>query len=724
MSILEELINKKHQALKKIVVCYGQELYRLAFRIVKNQFAPFIHMKNNRLYMKKLLLSLMLCYATIAGAQTDRVNVFLGSSGDHGQLSPAASSPFHQLSIVPYTNPGTHTGYEHLAKEIKGFTHNRLEGVGCMGSGGLILIRPFIKNDIKPLNKIDEHAQPGYYALKTAEGIQVEVAVNNDFGREQYTFPVGIKGLFFDFGHAFNGAFVDNEFTQEGNLLFGKVRAKTTCHVGTYTIYYALEIPTASGWRKEGNKIWVDLKEESLIADVNIAFSAVDQQDARKTLAEYDKLDFSTVKKRAADRWKTALSVLQVKGDSDKVDLFYSLLYRSLQSPFVISDEQGNFRGTDGKIHRSKETRYHGWAIWDNYKTQLPLLELIDTEMYQGVVSSIADLYRYGKFDFAGAHEPANSVRTEHAAVVLLDAVKKGYRVDIDGIKDSLIYDTLRYDFKKPDKYLEACYDMWAMSKLFPQNSKTYLERAKSYQAIWNKDFKDLTKRDVDRMSARDMYQGTIRQYRWNVPFDVMGLRKLAGGEENFTQQLDEFYDGYYFNRANEPDMQSLTLYNASKTPWRYQEWIHRIALDTIIQYYFNDNSRGIGAHIDRIYKNEPKAFVRTMDDDAGAMSSWWVLSAIGLQQPLVGEPIFYISVPFFDQIRLENKGNPLTIEVPNRSDKMRYIKSIKLNGRDLKRLWITHEELRKGGTLQIESSEIPTDYGRDDPWISHMDNN
>ncbi|HAE68736.1 MAG TPA: hypothetical protein DCG77_16370, partial [Sphingobacterium sp.] len=40
------------------------------------------------------------------------------------------------------------------------------------------------------------------------------------------------------------------------------------------------------------------------------------------------------------------------------------------------------------------------------------------------------------------------------------------------------------------------------------------------------------------------------------------------------------------------------------------------------------------------------------------------------------------------------------------------------------KRLWITHEELRKGGTLQIESSEIPTDYGRDDPWISHMDNN
>ncbi len=590
-----------------------------------------------------------------------------------------------------------------------------------MGSGGLILIRPFLENDTKLLNKVDEQASPGYYAVNTAEGIQVEVAVDDDFGKEQFVFPVGKKGFFIDLGHAFNGAFVDNEFTETGNLLLGKVRAKTTCHVGIYTIYYALEIPKASGWRKEGNKIWVDLKEETKIADINIAFSAVNQNDAKKKVAEYAKLDFETVKKRAADRWKNSFSVLKVKGDSDKVDMFYSLLYRSLQSPYVISDKQGDFRGTDGKIHHSKETRYHGWAIWDNYKTQLPLLELLDPHMYQGIVSSIADLYRYGKFDFAGPYEPANSVRTEHAAVVLLDAVRKGYQVDLRGIKDSLVRDTMRFDFKKPDKYLEACYDMWAMARLFPKDSKIYLERARSYQTIWNKDFKDLTKRDVDRMSARDMYQGTIRQYRWNVPFDVAGLKQLAGGEEEFVKQLDEFYDGYYFNRANEPDMQSLTLYNASKTPWRYQEWVHRIALDTTIQYYFNDNSRGIGAHIDRIYKNEPKAFIRTMDDDAGAMSSWWVLSAIGLQQPLIGEPIFYISVPFFDQIILENGINPLTIEVPNASDKRRYIKSIQLNGKDLGRLWITHDELRRGGTLRIESTEKPTDYGIANNWLSNI---
>src|SRR5690606_40287120 len=85
---------------------------------------------------------LLLSFFVKAGfAQVEYVNVFLGSSGDHGQLSPAASSPFSQLSVLPQTYPTLHTGYEYLAKEVLGFTHNRMEGVGCQGSGGLIMVR-------------------------------------------------------------------------------------------------------------------------------------------------------------------------------------------------------------------------------------------------------------------------------------------------------------------------------------------------------------------------------------------------------------------------------------------------------------------------------------------------------------------------------------------------------------------------------------------------------
>lgn len=674
--------------------------------------------------MKKIfLLYLVFCAHTLS-AQVEKVNVFLGSSGDHGQMSPAASSAFHQLSIVPLTNPTTHTGYEYLAKEVRGFTHNRMEGVGCQGAGGVLLVQPYLGSgqEIPVLHKEVENAGPGFYEIKTKEGVSAKIASYQDYGREVFTFPAGKKGFYLDLSHTFNNAFVDNHFERQGDRLVGAVRAKTTCHVGTYTIYYAIEIPLASEWRIEGNKVWVSLPEDTEEAELNIAFSTVDSLSALARLERNLQYSYAELKQKAQEDWNTWLGAIQVKGDPEKEKLFYSLLYRALQSPYRISEADGSYRATNGELQKSKTPRLHGWAIWDNYKTQLPLLELAFPKMYQQVASSISDLYRFGKFDFAGPSEPANSVRTEHAAVVLLDAQRKGYDIHFKAIRDSLIRDTARFDFAKPDKALEAAYDMWAMDQLFDGKNSTYKDRAMSYKAVWEKEFKDLTKRDVDRMSARNMYQGTIRQYRWNVPFDIAGLTELAGGKNAFTEQLDDFYDNYYFNRANEPDLQSFTLYHASAKPWRYQEWVHRLALDTVVQYYFNDNSRGIGAHIDRIYKNEPKAFVRTMDDDAGAMSGWWVLSAIGLHQPLIGEPIYYLSVPFFEEVRIQQVKKVLTIRKKGNSAD-RYIAKVQLNGKTLNRVWVTREELANGGELLITTSAEPTEFGFDQSWISDYSN-
>lgn len=71
-------------------------------------------------YLRQLSTSILIILSPVlalyAQSKTQLTNVFLGSSGDHGQLSPAASSPFHQMSIAPQTYPTLHMGYEHLAK--------------------------------------------------------------------------------------------------------------------------------------------------------------------------------------------------------------------------------------------------------------------------------------------------------------------------------------------------------------------------------------------------------------------------------------------------------------------------------------------------------------------------------------------------------------------------------------------------------------------------------
>lgn len=679
-------------------------------------------------YLKQLSTSFLISLSPVlilhGQSKTELTNVFLGSSGDHGQLSPAASSPFHQMSIAPQTYPTLHMGYEHLAKEILGFTHNRFEGVGCKGSGGLILVKPFLglQDDGKPLIKEQEKAGPGYYDIALKSRIKAQFAVHDKFGIHQYTFPEGEKGLTLDLAHAFNGAFVSNAYTlTKDGVLKGSIRSRTTCGVGIYIIHYAIAVANNNQWKGADNLLTLQLDNQTQKVTLRIAFSAVSTDYAEATLKANSTKTYVQVKADSDHRWETYLSGITVKGDPNREKLFYSLLYRTLQSPYQINESDGHYRGTDGQIHQSKGNRYHGWAIWDNYKTQLPLLELLYPEQYQNIVSSVSDLYRYGKFDFAGPNEPANSVRTEHAAVVLLDASKKGYDIHLSAIRDSLVRDTMRFDFSKPDKYLEAAYDMWAMAGLLPADRKHYLDRASSYAGVWLKEFKDLTRPDVDRMSARNMYQGTIRQYRWNVPFDMQGLVTLAGGKEAFTAQLDDFFDHHYFNRANEPDIQSPTSYYASSKPSRYQSLVRELALDTVIQYYFNDNSRGIDPFIDRIYKNQPKAFVRTMDDDAGAMSGWFVLTALGLHQPLIGQPIYYVSVPLFPEIVVQRGEQKLKIKVINYNDKNKYVKRILLNGKDIDRLWLHHDELRKGGLLEIEASAEPSTYGTANIWVSDL---
>jgi putative alpha-1,2-mannosidase len=69
----------------------------------------------------------------------DYVNVFMGTAGDHGQLSPSASLPFGMVKLGPETEPTNHSGYDYNAKKFKEFSHTRTEGVGCKGAGGNIL---------------------------------------------------------------------------------------------------------------------------------------------------------------------------------------------------------------------------------------------------------------------------------------------------------------------------------------------------------------------------------------------------------------------------------------------------------------------------------------------------------------------------------------------------------------------------------------------------------
>jgi len=677
-----------------------------------------------------------------SAGQSSQVNVFLGTSGDHGQLSPAASYPFSMLSIGPQTYPKLHAGYEYKAKKVLGFTHNRFEGVGCQGSGGNILIKPFLGEnpETSELIKTTESASPGNYNIGFSNHIKTEIAVYGKQGIEHYNFPAGQKGFYIDLSHTLANQFVSEQHDIVGNVIRGYVEARTTCNVGTYKVHYKIEFDKPVKWTESANhklRAIPDAKETDIT--IKVSFSSISP-----AYDSVNKLSFQEMKAAATRGWDDVLGRITVKGDPEREKLFYSLLYRTMQSPYVVSEKAqdyssheppfkmkekiGSYPATDGSLQHSDETIYNGWAIWDNYRTQLPLLAIALPEHFQGITKSISNMYKFGKKDYATQHEPSNTVRTEHAILVLLDAYRKGYKVDFASICDSLISDVDRLDYSHPDKTLESSYDAWALSQILKvlkkeELSAKYLKKAAAYKTYWKKDFEDLTKGDIDRVSARGLYQGTILQYRWFAPFDLKGLKELMGGDQEYIKQLDHFFDNDQYNHANEPDTQAPFMYNASTQPWKSQALVHKIAADTVVQYYFNDNSRGIDPFIDRIYKNQPDAFIRTMDDDAGAMSAWYVFAACGFSPAAIGWPVYYLNVPLFPHVSFAlPNGKTFQVNVDNYVENRKYVENVKLNGKNLDRLWITHEEIMRGGELVITSSDQPNKtFGLKNSWESDL---
>lgn len=627
--------------------------------------------------MKYLLIILLL--SNVCQAQ---VNVFLGTSGDHGQLSPGACAPFGLINVAPETYPRTHTGYDHRAKTFLGFTHDRLEGVGCMGSGGSLLIKPMLNNT--PLISNTERAGPGHYAVSFNNGLAVTISVKGNTATEHYT---GQQQLFIDLSHAHtNGFIAERHQWTKNNTLSGWIELGTTCRFGSYKTYYTIAFD-----------------QPFRIADStahSFMLNCLKDLTLRVHYAAHPNDPFEN----QAD-WATELAKVKVSGNKQEQGLFYSLLYRCLQAPMQTGPHT-----------------YSGWSIWDNYRTELPLLSLIEPGRYQDIVNSVAALYPKGRHDWAGRNEQSNTVRTEHAIIVLLDAYRKGYRVDFQAIRDSLIAENERLDFRTPDKALESSYDTWALAQILAilkedHLADQYFTKASQWKNYWDKDFKDLSKRDIDQLGARQMYQGTILQYRWLVPYDLQGLIQACGGEPAFIKQLDHFFAGDYYCASNEPDLQAPYLYNATSQPWKSQAAIRHYAQDTVVQYYQDENYRDIGAEIQRVYNNQPDGYLQTMDDDLGELSSWYVMAAIGLSPACVGTPVYYLHVPIFKTVTI----GQFSVKVTGQG---RYIRSATLNGKPLERNWITQQEIRGGGQLIIHASNQPNlQFGLHNQFITSITN-
>ena len=679
------------------------------YRLFNQSRYYFRSMKNNRSRWYALLLVVLSIMTSSVAQNTKYVNLFIGTSGDNGQVAPGAAAPFGMVCVCPDNDPRSHAGYDYAVTKVSGISVNRLSGVGCSGGGGNLRIRPVAPSQELHIKKSREKATPGYYSTAFTNGIKTELTATNAMAVERYKFPRSLSAaLWIDFASTFEDVATCHYKRISETCIEGYVQAKNVCGHGRYKLYFSLN--TSHPFQLEEQKettACLTFGKKVRSVEVRIGLSALSSELASWECARWEKMDFEDVKSRTADQWEKQLSAIDVKGGKkdDRV-IFYTSLYRTYLSPADVSSPDGAYLGTDGKVYISEDFRYYSnWSLWDTFRTKFPLLVLTEPAKMRDMATSLIHLYATGKKDWSTGFESTPTVRTEHAVILLLDAYRKGitnldFRKGYAGMKQEME----RLPMRSPDQKMESAYDLWAMAKIAEiigekADSEQYRQRSVSlFEETWKKEFMNVTPA-FEVMKNNGLYQGTRWQYRWAAPQYIDKMIEWVG-QDSLRSQLTYFFDHHLYNQGNEPDIHVPYLFNRLGAPEKTQQIVRSLMTEPMIHKY-GGNSEFKTPYLGKAFKNAPEGYSPEMDEDDGTMSAWYVFGAMGFYPLLVGDEYYDLTSPLFDRVLLRlTNGNVLTIQTEGRKKKDAPIKSIHFNGKKIADYRISHNELIKGGEL------------------------
>jgi predicted alpha-1,2-mannosidase len=452
---------------------------------------------------------------------------------------------------------------------------------------------------------------------------------------------------------------------------------------------------------------------------------------------------FSQIKLLAQNAWEKSLGQIRIETkDTCEKRIFYTAMYHAMQQPRLMSDADGTYPIFSSKYETdniSKGNYYDDFSMWDIYRAQLPLIELLNPGLTNQFVRSLILKGKQGGWlpIFPCWNNYTAAMIGDHAAIVIASAYNKGIRgYDVkeayqlmrknafeipaeqdykNGMGRRALASYLKYGYipmedSVPDAFhkqeqvsrtLEYAYDDYAVANIakalnHKKDNLALKERSANYKNIFDKSVGMMRGRQSNGNWAmsfnpdiREAYitEGTPRQYTFYVPQDMEGLVKLMGGKEDFEAALDVlFAQGEYWH-GNEPGHHIPFLYNYTNSPFKTQKIVRNI-----LKEEYAEGPGGLCGN-----------------DDAGQMSAWYIFASLGFYpiDPVSGK--YEICSPLFDKITIQLLNEKkLQIYTKKQSEKSIYIHKIEWNGQLHNRKYFTYFDILKGGVMTFQLKDDP----------------
>ncbi|PWL39497.1 alpha-mannosidase [Flagellimonas aquimarina] len=691
------------------------------------------------------------------------VNPFIGTDGP-GNTYPGATTPFGMVQLSPDIGiPGWDriAGYYYQDSIISGFSHTHLTGTGA-GDLYDILVMPtnsrfsdrIEQNNYKPFSHFNhnhEGASPGYYWVNLLDyGIKAEMTATSRVGVHRYTFPKDESSqIHVDLGYTLNwdkptGTFikvVNDSILQGHRMSTGWARNQKVffeMHFSKPFTSYKID----DNGKENNSKIVLNYTtDEGEQIIVKTGLSSVSYETAGKAIKQEANTGFNQIKRNAEAIWEKELQKIKiVSNDVDKKNIFYTMLYQSMLAPTLYSDSNGEYKAandTEGKYKIGKDSvakalgynRYDTFSLWDTFRAAHPLYTIIQPDKVPDMVKSL--LAHYKETDvlpvWSMQGSETNMMIGYHAVPVIVDAYFKGFQFDFDlaykACKESAMVNERQIDVYKErgfipvdehhenwsvSKTMEYAYDDWCVAMFAKDLGKQedyeyFLKRSENWKNLYNSKRSWLQPKDMDGKFIEPFLpkeyspyfcESNAWHYYWYVPQDITGLIEKTGGEERFEQKLDSMFSyapspedklpvfstgmiGQYAH-GNEPSHHVAYLYNYLNQPSKAQKLVREI--------------------LENQYKNEPNGHCG--NEDCGQMSSWYILSSLGFYPVNPAQGVYDLGIPLFKEASVQvANGKTFTVSADGLEENQ-FVQRVSLNGNELKRSYITHQEIMNGGTL------------------------
>lgn len=357
--------------------------------------------------------------AALPGAGTDLtklINPFIGTENE-GLDFPAAGAPFGLVQESPVMKTATGTGCaSESATTVTGFSQTTINGcrfnyIPMMPTTGAVTSTDPAQY-ASTFSRANEKTGPDYYQTTLDKyGVQVALTATARTGWQQYTFPrTKQANVLFNAG----AGVTDSEIHVVGNRT---VEGWVEDSKKTYFVAQLSRPFTSYGtWKgtdrtpgsrdsaaKGSNGAWATfdtMKDNApVVAKVGLSFTGL--AGAEKNLStETSQLgfNFDAAHQALNGTWNAMLHKAKIGGGShDQQVAYYTALYHSLLNPNLIGDVDGRYVGADKKMHQaSGYAPYSNLSLWDTFRTQNQLLEMLVPTVAHDVDLSILAIAREG----------------------------------------------------------------------------------------------------------------------------------------------------------------------------------------------------------------------------------------------------------------------------------------------------------------------------------------